>query len=268
MRSSRPIALNSRMVGASAALDTAIQRPSFVRYVLRGVDLCVDEGELVALMGPSGSGKSTLLAIAGGLERADAGQVVVDGQHLRAMDARALAALRRTTVGYVEQHLNLLAALSAAENVSLPLELGGTRPRAARQAAVEALAAVGLADMIDALPDDLSGGEQQRVAVARALIGDRKVLLADEPTGALDSLTGESVMRLLRSRCDDDGAAVVIATHDAAHAAWADRVVHLRDGVLVQRATAVAAGPFRAARPAGMRTDAATDGTARAGEPA
>lgn len=214
------------------------------REVLKGVDLSVSAGELVALMGPSGSGKSTLLAIAGGLERADSGQVVVSGQHLRALDARGLARLRRTTVGYVEQHLNLLAALTASENVSLPLELAGMRPRRARDIAAEALDSVGLGDLLDALPDDLSGGEQQRVAIARALIGERQVLLADEPTGALDSLTGESVMRLLRSRCDDDGAAVVIATHNAAHAAWADRVVHLRDGVLVQRATAVAAGPF------------------------
>ena len=216
------------------------------RHVLRGVDLEVHAGELVALMGPSGSGKSTLLAIAGGLERADAGQVVVGGQHLRALDARGLAALRRTTVGYVEQHLNLLAALTAAENVSLPLELAGMRPRRARNIAADALDSVGLGDLLDALPDDLSGGEQQRVAIARALIGERQVLLADEPTGALDSLTGESVMQLLRSRCDDDGAAVIIATHNAAHAAWADRVVHLRDGVLVQRATSVMPGPFRA----------------------
>lgn len=209
------------------------------REVLAGVDLAVEPGELVALMGPSGSGKSTLLAIAGGLERADSGQVVVDKQHLRSLDARALAKLRRDTVGYVEQHLNLLASLSAAENVSLPLELGGVRPRAARTVAAAALDSVGLGDVLDAMPDDLSGGEQQRVAIARALIGDRQVLLADEPTGALDSLTGESVMRLLRSRCDVDGAAVVIATHNASHAAWADRVLHIRDGVLIERATAV-----------------------------
>ncbi len=224
------------------------------RHVLRGVDLQVHTGEQGALMGPSGSGKSTLLAIAAGLERADAGQVVVGGQHLRALDARGLAALRRTTVGYVEQHLNLLAALSAAENVALPLELGGMRPRRARGIAVEALDSVGLGEMLDALPDDLSGGEQQRVAIARALIGERQVLLADEPTGALDSLTGESVMRLLRARCDEDGASVIIATHNAAHAAWADRVVHLRDGVLVQRATAVTSGPFGVRRGADEST--------------
>jgi putative ABC transport system ATP-binding protein len=217
------------------------------REVLRGVHLEVHPGELIALMGPSGSGKSTLLTIAGGLERADHGQVVVGGHHLRALDARGLAALRRDSVGYVEQQLNLLASLSAAENVALPLELGGVRPRTARLAAVAALDSVGLGEMVDSLPDDLSGGEQQRVAIARALIGDRRVLLADEPTGALDSLTGESIMRLLRARCDDDGAAVVIATHNSAHAAWADRVIHLRDGQLVERATAVLDRRLRAA---------------------
>lgn len=209
------------------------------REVLRGVDLDVRAGEFVALMGPSGSGKSTLLSIAAGLDRADAGQVVVDGTHLRALDPGGLAALRREHVGYVEQRLNLLAALTAVENVALPLELAGTGRRSARVAAAAALDEVGLGDLLDTFPDDLSGGEQQRVAIARALIGTRDVLLADEPTGALDSLTGESIIRLLRDRCDAHGAAVVVATHDVAQAAWADRIVHLRDGVLVDRATSV-----------------------------
>jgi putative ABC transport system ATP-binding protein len=208
------------------------------RDVLKGVDLLVRPGEMVALMGPSGSGKSTLLAIAGGLDHADSGQVVVAGQHLRSLGVRALAELRRRHVGYVEQHLNLLAALSAVENVALPLELDGVRPRPARTAAEAALADVGLSELVDAMPDQLSGGEQQRVAIARGLIGDRRIVLADEPTGALDSLTGESVMRLLRSRCDDRGDAVVMATHNAANAGWADRVLHLRDGELVERASA------------------------------
>ncbi len=208
------------------------------RDVLKGVDLQVRAGELVALMGPSGSGKSTLLALAGGLDRADSGQVVVAGQHLRSLGAKGLAELRRRHVGYVEQHLNLLAALTAVENVALPLELDGVGPAAARAAAEEALVQVGLADFCDAPPDQLSGGEQQRVAIARGLIGDRRIVLADEPTGALDSLTGESVMRLLRARCDERGDAVVMATHNAANAGWADRVLHLRDGELVERAAA------------------------------
>jgi putative ABC transport system ATP-binding protein len=207
------------------------------RHVLRGVDLLVQPGELIALMGPSGSGKSTLLAIAGGLDHADAGQVVVAGQHLRSLGTRALAELRRHHVGYVEQHLNLLAALTAAENVSLPLELDGMKPGPARAAALEALGDVGMAELADTMPEQLSGGEQQRVAIARGLIGERRIVLADEPTGALDSLTGESVMRLLRQRCDERGDAVVMATHNAANAAWADRVLHLRDGELVDRAS-------------------------------
>lgn len=206
---------------------------SGTRTVLDGVDLSVAAGELVALMGPSGSGKTTLLHLAAGLDRPDGGQVVVGGHYLSGLDASGLAALRRDTVGYVEQRLNLIAVLTAAENVMLPLELGGARPREARQAAVAALDAVGLADLADQDAERLSGGEQQRVAVARALVGGRRVLLADEPTAALDSLTGEGVMKLLRRRCDDDGVAVLVSTHDAAQAAWADRVVFLRDGVVI-----------------------------------
>lgn len=235
-------AASATQVATAAVIDLRDVSRSFrdgrgERHVLRGVDLLVRPGELIALMGPSGSGKSTLLAIAGGLDHADAGQVVVAGQHLRSLNTRQLAELRRHHVGYVEQHLNLLAALSAAENVSLPLELDGMKPGPARSAALEALADVGLAELADAMPDQLSGGEQQRVAIARGLIGERRVVLADEPTGALDSLTGESVMRLLRRRCDERGDAVVMATHNAANAAWADRVLQIRDGQLVERAS-------------------------------
>lgn len=251
MRTDEPVQRPSSepdVVPSGAVIDMRTVWKSFrdgrgQRDVLRGVDLQVRPGELVALMGPSGSGKSTLLAIAGGLDHADSGQVVVAGQHLRALGPKALAELRRRHVGYVEQHLNLLASLSAAENVSLPLELDGVRQSAARSAAMEALADVGMEELADAMPDHLSGGEQQRVAIARGLIGDRRIVLADEPTGALDSLTGESVMRLLRARCDERGDAVVMATHNAANAAWADRVLHLRDGELVVRASAAGARP-------------------------
>lgn len=197
---------------------------------LDDVHLEVAAGELVAVMGPSGSGKSTLLQLAGGLDRPTVGQVLVLGEPLTARSVDELAALRRRTVGYVFQELNLLPGLTAGENVSLPLELDGLRPTDARAAAVTALERVGVADLADRFPEDLAGGEQQRVAIARAVVGDRRLLLADEPTGALDSVTGEAVLRLLRSTCDEDGAAGVIVTHDAAHAAWADRVVFLRDG--------------------------------------
>jgi putative ABC transport system ATP-binding protein len=202
---------------------------------LRGVDLTVLPGELVAVMGPSGSGKSSLLMLAGGLDTATSGEVLVEGVPLSGLDAAGLAALRRRSVGYVFQELNLLAALTAAENVALPLELDGVPGRAARELALRALDEVGLAPAARRFPDELSGGEQQRVAIARALVGDRRLLLADEPTGALDSVTGETVLELLRARVDA-GAAAVLVTHEARHAGWADRVVFLRDGRLVDEA--------------------------------
>lgn len=193
------------------------------------VDLAVAAGEMVAVMGRSGSGKSTLLNLAGGLDQPTRGSVEVEGQDLSRLSARALAVARRRHVGYVFQHGNLLPTLTAAENVALPLELDGVAVRQARAAAEAVLAEVVDAAVADRFPDQLSGGEQQRVAVARGLIGRRRLLLADEPTGALDEVTAEAVMRLLRQRCDD-GAAVLVVTHDAAQAAWADRVVRLRDG--------------------------------------
>ncbi|MFG2046268.1 ABC transporter ATP-binding protein [Micromonospora sp. NPDC048935] len=201
-------------------------------HALRGVSLVVRPGELVAVMGPSGSGKSTLLALAGGLDRPTHGEVRVEGQPLGALDRRGLAQLRRRRIGYIFQQLNLLGSLSAVENVALPLELDGTSGRQARGLAMAALTEVGLPALGDRFPDQLSGGQQQRVAIARALVGERRLVLADEPTGALDSQTGEAVLHLLRRRIDA-GAAGVLVTHEARHAGWADRVVFLRDGVLV-----------------------------------
>jgi putative ABC transport system ATP-binding protein len=214
---------------------------------LHPTSLSVDEGELLAVMGPSGSGKTTLLSLVGGLDKPSAGRVTVAGLDVGSMKAHDLAILRRRTVGYVFQDLNLLAGLTARENVSIPLELDGRPIAEARSAADEALASVGLANLADRFPDDLSGGEQQRVAIARALVGGRDILLADEPTGALDSVTGESVMRLLRALCDNGGTAILV-THDAAHAAWADRVVFLRDGRMVDEARP-APGPEGGASP-------------------
>jgi len=199
---------------------------------LRGVSIAVGAGELVAVMGPSGSGKSTLLNLAGGLDRPTRGTITVDGTDLGSCGRRTLAALRRKRVGYVFQDLNLLASLTAAENVALPLELDGVPVRKARGLAATALSEVDMTDLGARFPDELSGGQQQRVAIARALIGERRLILADEPTGALDSRTGESVLRLIRSKVDN-GAAGVLVTHDPRHAAWADRVVFLRDGVIV-----------------------------------
>jgi putative ABC transport system ATP-binding protein len=201
-------------------------------HALAGVTLTVAAGELVAVMGPSGSGKSTLLNLAGGLDRPTEGEVFVDGTALGRASRRALAALRRRRVGYVFQDLNLLSSLTAAENVALPLELDGTGVGKARRLALAALSEVDLDGYGGRFPDELSGGQQQRVAIARALVGERCLVLADEPTGALDSHTGEAVLRLLRSKVDG-GAAGVLVTHDARHAAWADRVVFLRDGVIV-----------------------------------
>ena len=210
-------------------------------HALVGVDLAVRAGELVAIMGPSGSGKSTLLTIAGTLEMATDGEVVVLGQQTSTMSRNDRASLRRRAIGYVFQDFNLLAGLTAAENVSLPLELDGTRSKPARIVAMAALEELGMADRADRFPDELSGGERQRVAIARAVVGDRGLLLADEPTGALDSVNGEGVMRLVRAACKR-GVGGVIVTHDAQLASWADRVVFLRDGAVVDQ-TAPAVGP-------------------------
>nr|WP_308129615.1 ABC transporter ATP-binding protein [Actinoplanes polyasparticus] len=201
-------------------------------HALRGVTLRVRPGELVAVMGPSGSGKSTLLNLAGGLDGPSHGEVLVEGRSLAELSRRELAAVRRRTVGYVFQDFNLLPSLTAVENVALPLELDGVSVRRARRAALASLSEVGVTDIAGRFPDQMSGGQQQRVAIARALVGERRLVLADEPTGALDSGTGEAVLRVLRERVDA-GAAGLLVTHEARHAGWADRVIFLRDGVVV-----------------------------------
>jgi len=208
---------------------------------LCGVDLEVRLGELVAVMGPSGSGKSTLLNLAGGLDTPTEGAVTLAGTEISALDLRGRARLRRRSVGYVFQDFNLIPALTAAENVALPRELDGVATRAARSEALAAMADLGITELADRFPDEMSGGQQQRVAIARALVGPRRLVLADEPTGALDSVTGEDVMRLLRARVDA-GAAGLLVTHEARFAAWADRTIFLRDGVVVDT-TGTPAGP-------------------------
>ncbi len=199
---------------------------------LRNIDLEVDRGSLVAIMGPSGSGKSTLLTIAGSLELPTTGDVMIDGSNVVGMSRNDKARLRRRTIGYVFQDFNLLAGLTAVENVSLPLELDGVPMKKARAQGMSALDELGLSHRAERFPDELSGGERQRVAIARAVVGERSLLLADEPSGALDSVNGEAVMRMILSACHR-GVAALVVTHDAKLASWADRVVFLRDGKAV-----------------------------------
>jgi putative ABC transport system ATP-binding protein len=203
-------------------------------HALSDVYLSVERGSLVAVMGPSGSGKSTLLTIAGSLEEPTSGEVVIDGRSLATMSRNDKARLRRRTVGYVFQDFNLLAGLTAAENVSLPLELDGLSARKAHLVGMAALGDLGLADRASHYPDELSGGERQRVAIARAIVGERSLLLADEPSGALDLTNGEAVMRMILAACQR-GVAAVVVTHDAQLASWADRVVFIRDGRIIDQ---------------------------------
>jgi putative ABC transport system ATP-binding protein len=221
----------SRVYGQGAAEVRALQ----------DIDLDVDAGMMVAVMGPSGSGKSTLLTIAGSLEDPSSGEVRVCGQELTKLPRNAKARLRRRTIGYVFQDFNLLPGLTAAENVALPLELDGVPARKARAAGLASLEALGLGERAGHFPDQMSGGERQRAAIARAVVGERKLLLADEPSGALDSVNGEAVMRLIHAACKR-GLAAVVVTHDAQLASWADRVVFLRDGRVVDQ-TMPAPGP-------------------------
>ena len=211
-------------------------------HALREVSLTADEGEMVAVMGPSGSGKSTLLTIAGTLEEPTSGEVLIAGQPVSTASRGTKARLRRRVIGYVFQDFNLLPGLTAAENVSLPLELDGVSARKARVAGLRALDRLGLGERAGHYPDQLSGGERQRVAIARAMVGERRLLLADEPSGALDSVNAQAVMRLLHAACKDGGMTAVVVTHDAQLASWADRVVFLRDGQVTDQTT-VAPGP-------------------------
>jgi putative ABC transport system ATP-binding protein len=203
-------------------------------HALRDIELSVEAGSLVAVMGASGSGKSTLLTIAGSLEDPTTGEVYVGGAPLSKLSRNGKARLRRRSIGYVFQDYNLLAGLTALENVSLPLELDGVTARKAQLVGMESLEDLGLADRAAHYPDQLSGGERQRVAIARAAVGQRELLLADEPSGALDSANGEAVMRLVLAACHR-GLAAIVVTHDAQLASWADRVVFLRDGRIVDQ---------------------------------
>ncbi len=198
---------------------------------LREVSLAVDEKEFVAIMGPSGCGKSTLLHLLGGLDQPTSGRVVLDGRDLSKLDDTALTLLRREKLGFVFQFYNLIPVLSAGENVALPLVLGGYRD--AERRARDWLARVGLGDRAASRPDQLSGGQQQRVALARALVTDPALVLADEPTGNLDSRAAEEVLQLLRRAVDEWGRTIVMVTHDARMAAYSDRILFMKDGTIV-----------------------------------
>ena len=202
---------------------------------LSGVSLHIEPAEFVAIMGPSGCGKSTLLHLAGGLEEPSAGRVLVDGRDVSQLGINERADLRRRDVGYVFQRLNLIPALTAVENVMLPLELDGVVVRQARQRAIEALHQTGLTHHLDRYPDDFSGGQQQRIAIARSIVGTRRLLLADEPTGSLDTMSGDEVIELLSGLPASHGTAVMLVTHEPHFASWADRVLFMRDGSIVDQ---------------------------------
>jgi putative ABC transport system ATP-binding protein len=203
---------------------------------LRGINLQVTRGQFVALVGPSGSGKSTFLNLVGGLDRPTSGELWVNGEELSASREKALTEHRRRRVGFVFQSFNLLPRLSALENVALPLMFVGASERERLDRARELLRQVGLTDRVDHRPTQLSGGEQQRVAIARALVSRPAIILADEPTGNLDTTTGAEIMALLRNLNHEQGVTLLLVTHDLDAAGFADRVVHLRDGQ-------IAAGP-------------------------
>jgi putative ABC transport system ATP-binding protein len=216
---------------------------------LRGISLQIERGEFVAIMGPSGSGKSTLLQLMGGLDGPTAGQITVAGKELGALTEAERTLIRRDQIGFVFQAFNLVSVLTAAENVGLPLSLAGVKREAVVERSQRALQLVGLADRATHLPAELSGGQQQRVAIARALVTEPAILLADEPTGNLDSRTGTEVMQLLRRCAESLGQTVVLVTHDARAAAYADRVLFLRDGRLVDELVA----PLRGANSCGAK---------------
>jgi putative ABC transport system ATP-binding protein len=209
-------------------------------HALRGVDLRVGRGELLAVRGRSGSGKTTLLNLLGGLDRPTAGTVTIDGLEVSSLSEERLVDVRRRTVAFIFQSFGLVPILTAAENVEVPLRLVHAEPRARDARVAELLDLVGLGERARHRPHELSGGEQQRVAIARSLANRPKLLLADEPTGQLDSETGHRIMLLLRSIVRSEGVTAIVATHDPMMLDVADRVVQLRDGHLLEAAAALA----------------------------
>lgn len=236
-------------------LSKAYQMGEVTVDALRGVDLIVQRGQFVAVMGPSGSGKSTLLHLMGGLDTPSNGEVILGSQRLAHLNDDQVTIVRRRQVGFVFQFFNLLPTLTAAENVALPLLIDGKRLQDYSQRVDALLDLVGLAHRRDHKPDQLSGGEQQRVAIARALVTDPAIVLADEPTGNLDSTSGEEILHLLRRACDAEGQTIVMVTHDPRAASYADRVVFLRDGQIIQEMH----DPWSEEADGGQRVQAITD---------
>jgi putative ABC transport system ATP-binding protein len=209
---------------------------------LDGVNFVVHQGEFVAVMGPSGSGKSTLLHLLGGLDGATDGEITLAGQPLSKLSDNEITVVRRRKVGFIFQFYNLLPTLTAEENVGLPLLIDGQSLDKHKEKIDKLLALVGLADRKHHKPDQLSGGQQQRVAIARAFVNDPEIVLADEPTGNLDSKSGTAILELLRKTCSDLGATIVMVTHDPRAASYADRVVFLKDGEIVRELKHAQAG--------------------------
>lgn len=203
-------------------------------HALRGVDLNIPTGQFIAIMGPSGSGKSTLLYLLGGLDRPSDGEIVVAENPLSSMSGEELATFRRETIGFIFQAFHLVPTLNALENVALPGIFAGIDRDVRESRALRILSALGMAERIDHRPNQLSGGQQQRVAIARALFNDPPIIMADEPTGALDSKTGQTVMRMLRFLCRKQGKTIIVVTHDPSVASYADRMIGLKDGDIIE----------------------------------
>jgi putative ABC transport system ATP-binding protein len=218
---------------AANGLHKRYQMGEVTVEALRGTDFTVQQGEFVTIMGPSGSGKSTLMHLLGGLDDASDGEITLAGQRLTQLSDDTLTITRRREIGFIFQFFNLIPTLTAAENIALPLLIDGKRIDDYQARIDELLTLVGLADRKDHKPHQLSGGQQQRVAIARALVTEPKLILADEPTGNLDSDSGKAVLDLLRRACDDKGQTIVMVTHDKRAAAIADRVVFLKDGQVI-----------------------------------
>lgn len=230
-------AIETRLISACGLVRTYVSGPNRIDAI-GGLDLEVDPGALVVIRGRSGSGKTTLLNMLGGLDRPTSGSVLLDGEDVTAMDEAELSSVRRTKVGFIFQAFGLIPILTAAENVELPMRLVKENPSTRRDRAASLLEMVGLGDRVNHRPDELSGGEQQRVAIARALANQPRLLLADEPTGQLDSRTGRVIIDLISGLVRTEGIAAIIATHDPAPLALADRVIELSDGhVLSDSAT-------------------------------
>jgi putative ABC transport system ATP-binding protein len=225
-------------------LTRTIQTPTHRVEILRGIDLRIERGQFAAIMGPSGSGKSTLLGLLAGLDNATSGRILLDGEDITGLSEDRMAEVRGRKIGFVFQSFQLIPTLTAEENVLLPAELAGADPDAAGRAR-ELLDRVGLSDRLDHYPVQLSGGEQQRVALARAFITRPPILLADEPTGNLDGVTGQHVLELLLELNRVEGATLILVTHDPGLAAHADRIITLRDGLVVSDASATVAQSLR-----------------------